>query len=245
MEDVRAILGRVPAAAWPTGSAVCVEPLAGACTVHGSGGMLTVVGRQAHDLPVDGRGGGGSRHARAAPSGWTPTAGRGPHRRRSAARGRDRGPEPVPGAGTGAGNSRRPASITCCGTTAPRRPGFSTWEEPTAGCSGGWLPHPAIEAEVVHAVRRELAQTVEDVLVRRFHLYYEHWTAGRLWPERVAELMGEELGWDPAPRPGGGGALPAFVRADGAPLRVNRSLAVSDHDRRSFRRSSRQSVKVQ
>ena len=28
-------------------------------------------------------------------------------------------------------------------------------------------PHPAIEAEVVHAVRRELAQTVEDVMVRR------------------------------------------------------------------------------
>ena len=35
-------------------------------------------------------------------------------------------------------------------------------------------PHPAIEAEVLHAVRRELAQTVEDVLVRRLHLYYEH-----------------------------------------------------------------------
>ena len=28
-------------------------------------------------------------------------------------------------------------------------------------------PHPAVEAEVVHAVRREMAQTVEDVMVRR------------------------------------------------------------------------------
>jgi glycerol-3-phosphate dehydrogenase len=59
-------------------------------------------------------------------------------------------------------------------------------------------PHPAIEAEVVHAVRRELAQTVEDVLVRRFHLYYEHPEHGAAAAGRVAELLGEELGWDPA-----------------------------------------------
>jgi glycerol-3-phosphate dehydrogenase len=59
--------------------------------------------------------------------------------------------------------------------------------------------HPAIEAEVVHAVRRELAQTVEDVLVRRFHAYYEHIEHGAPAAHRVAELMGEELGWD-APR---------------------------------------------
>jgi glycerol-3-phosphate dehydrogenase len=60
-------------------------------------------------------------------------------------------------------------------------------------------PHPAIEAEVVHAVRRELAQTVEDVLVRRFHLFYEHPDHGAAAAQRVAELMGEELSWD-APR---------------------------------------------
>jgi len=58
-------------------------------------------------------------------------------------------------------------------------------------------PHPAIEAEVIHAVRRELAQTVEDVLVRRFHLYYEHPDHGASVAYRVAELMSEELGWDP------------------------------------------------
>jgi glycerol-3-phosphate dehydrogenase len=56
--------------------------------------------------------------------------------------------------------------------------------------------HPAIEAEVVHAVRRELAQTVEDVLVRRFHQYYEQLEHGAPSAHRVAELMGEELGWD-------------------------------------------------
>ena len=59
-------------------------------------------------------------------------------------------------------------------------------------------PHPAIEAEVIHAVRRELAQTLEDVLVRRFHLYYEHPDQGVSVASRVAELMGEELGWDAA-----------------------------------------------
>jgi glycerol-3-phosphate dehydrogenase len=59
-------------------------------------------------------------------------------------------------------------------------------------------PHPSIEAEVIHAVRRELAQTVEDVLVRRFHLYYEHPDQGASVAHRVAELMGEELGWDSA-----------------------------------------------
>jgi glycerol-3-phosphate dehydrogenase len=57
-------------------------------------------------------------------------------------------------------------------------------------------PHPAIEAEVLHAVRRELAQTVEDVMVRRLHLYYEHPEHGVPAATRVAELMARELGWD-------------------------------------------------
>jgi glycerol-3-phosphate dehydrogenase len=57
-------------------------------------------------------------------------------------------------------------------------------------------PHPAIEAEVLHAVRRELAQTVEDVLVRRLHLYYEHPERGIPAARRVAELMAREHAWD-------------------------------------------------
>ncbi len=56
--------------------------------------------------------------------------------------------------------------------------------------------HPAIEAQVIHAARRELAMRVEDVLVRRLHLYYETADQGRIAAHRVAELMGEELGWD-------------------------------------------------
>jgi glycerol-3-phosphate dehydrogenase len=59
-------------------------------------------------------------------------------------------------------------------------------------------PHPAVEAEVVHAVRREMAQTVEDVLVRRIHLYYEAPDHGVQAARRVAELMARERGWDEA-----------------------------------------------
>ncbi|HET9038940.1 MAG TPA: glycerol-3-phosphate dehydrogenase/oxidase [Gemmatimonadales bacterium] len=57
-------------------------------------------------------------------------------------------------------------------------------------------PHPAVEAEVVHAVRREMAQTVEDVMVRRIHLYYEATDRGVSAARRVAELMARERGWD-------------------------------------------------
>ncbi|HEX3274047.1 MAG TPA: glycerol-3-phosphate dehydrogenase/oxidase [Gemmatimonadales bacterium] len=59
-------------------------------------------------------------------------------------------------------------------------------------------PHPAVEAEVVHAVRREMAQTVEDVLVRRTHVYYETVDRGVQAARRVAELMARERGWDEA-----------------------------------------------
>jgi glycerol-3-phosphate dehydrogenase len=75
-------------------------------------------------------------------------------------------------------------------------------------------PHPAIEAEVIHAVRRELAQTVEDVLVRRFHLYYEHPEQGAPAARRVAELMAEELGWDTARIQEEAERYRSFVRAN-------------------------------
>ncbi len=57
--------------------------------------------------------------------------------------------------------------------------------------------HPAIAAQVVHAVRRELACTVDDVLVRRLHLYYETPDGGRAAAAVTAKLMGELLGWSP------------------------------------------------
>jgi glycerol-3-phosphate dehydrogenase len=55
--------------------------------------------------------------------------------------------------------------------------------------------HAAIEAEVVYAARRELAQRVEDVLIRRIHLYYETSDRGRAAAVRTAELLGRELNW--------------------------------------------------
>ena len=55
--------------------------------------------------------------------------------------------------------------------------------------------HVAIKAEVVHCVRRELARTVEDMLVRRLHLFYETKDKGAASGAVVAEIMGSELGW--------------------------------------------------
>lgn len=57
--------------------------------------------------------------------------------------------------------------------------------------------HPAIEAEVVHIARREYAYRVEDVLVRRLHLYYETPDCGVAAAARVAQLLAQELGWEP------------------------------------------------
>ncbi len=56
--------------------------------------------------------------------------------------------------------------------------------------------HPAIEAEVIHTARRELARLVEDVLVRRIHLYYETPDRGAQAAPRTARLLGDELGWN-------------------------------------------------
>lgn len=58
--------------------------------------------------------------------------------------------------------------------------------------------HPAIIAEVVHAANRELARKVEDVLVRRLHLYYETSDHGVAAAAITARVMGAVLGWDPA-----------------------------------------------
>ena len=55
--------------------------------------------------------------------------------------------------------------------------------------------HPAIRAEVLHSVRRELARTVEDMLVRRLHLFYETRDHGANAAPLVADLMARELGW--------------------------------------------------
>jgi len=58
---------------------------------------------------------------------------------------------------------------------------------------------PDIAAQVVHAVRREMALTLEDVLFRRTGLGTAG-TPGDAAIAKVAALMGRELGWDRAER---------------------------------------------
>ncbi len=65
------------------------------------------------------------------------------------------------------------------------------------GLLGELVPgRPFIEAEVVWAVREELAMSVDDVLSRRFRLSMELPDRGAAIAPRVADLVGDELGWD-------------------------------------------------
>ena len=58
---------------------------------------------------------------------------------------------------------------------------------------------PALWAEVAHAVEREMAVRLSDVLVRRLHLFYATSDQGVPAARPVAEWLAEPLGWD-APR---------------------------------------------
>ncbi len=59
---------------------------------------------------------------------------------------------------------------------------------------------PYVWAEVAFAAEEELAQTVEDVLVRRVPLMLVGLDQGLDVAERTAELMAERLGWSPERR---------------------------------------------
>ncbi|MCA9729575.1 MAG: glycerol-3-phosphate dehydrogenase/oxidase [Candidatus Eisenbacteria bacterium] len=63
--------------------------------------------------------------------------------------------------------------------------------------STGWDPS-TIEASVRHAVRHQMARTVEDVLARRIRLLFVDAGAARIAAEPVARWMAEELGRDRA-----------------------------------------------
>ena len=56
--------------------------------------------------------------------------------------------------------------------------------------------HPVLEAEVIYAVRHELAERVIDVLARRMPLALLDTEAAKQAAPRVLEIMSEELGWD-------------------------------------------------
>ncbi len=57
---------------------------------------------------------------------------------------------------------------------------------------------PYLTAEVAHAVERELACTLSDVLIRRTHIAFETRDHGRGVAKRIAPLVGALLGWDDA-----------------------------------------------
>ena len=59
---------------------------------------------------------------------------------------------------------------------------------------------PYLKAEVVHAVRHEMALALEDVLGRRTHILDQMRDNGLEVAPEVAELMGAELGWADAER---------------------------------------------
>jgi glycerol-3-phosphate dehydrogenase len=59
---------------------------------------------------------------------------------------------------------------------------------------------PYVKAEVVWAVRREMARTVEDVLARRTRALFLNARAALEMAPTVADLMASELGWDKATR---------------------------------------------
>jgi len=56
--------------------------------------------------------------------------------------------------------------------------------------------HPMIRAEVVYAVREELAATVEDVLARRVGVQFYSWRSAREAAPEVGAILGAELGWN-------------------------------------------------
>lgn len=62
----------------------------------------------------------------------------------------------------------------------------------------GATPH--LEAEVAWAVREELAGSIEDILSRRMRLAMLLPDRGASIADRVDEIAGAELGWDPAGR---------------------------------------------
>ena len=59
---------------------------------------------------------------------------------------------------------------------------------------------PEVWAEVEHAVEREMAARLTDVLIRRLHLFYEDPAHGSTVSTAVAARLAELLGWDKARR---------------------------------------------
>jgi glycerol-3-phosphate dehydrogenase len=57
---------------------------------------------------------------------------------------------------------------------------------------------PYMEAEVAYAAREEMVLTLADFMVRRSLIFYEDREQGLGCMDKVAEILGRELGWDEA-----------------------------------------------
>lgn len=55
---------------------------------------------------------------------------------------------------------------------------------------------PFLKAEVVYAVREEMALSIRDFLARRIRLEFSNWEASKQAALVVAALMGKEMGWN-------------------------------------------------
>ena len=55
--------------------------------------------------------------------------------------------------------------------------------------------HPFIKAEVVYAIRTEMAQNLPDILMRRIRLGLVDWRAALEALPATAELLAAEMGW--------------------------------------------------
>ena len=76
---------------------------------------------------------------------------------------------------------------------------------------------PVVAAEVIHAVRNELARTVADFIVRRTALSWRYPVEAASAAARVADLMRSELRWDAARHEAElGGFRTALARAQAA-----------------------------
>ncbi len=84
------------------------------------------------------------------------------------------------------------------GTDAPAVAALITADIALANPIAETLPY--IGAEVIWAVRNEMAMTLEDVLSRRTRAHLQNARATAAAAERVADLMAAELGWDVALR---------------------------------------------
>jgi glycerol-3-phosphate dehydrogenase len=56
----------------------------------------------------------------------------------------------------------------------------------------------AIRAEAVYAIREEMAQTIEDILLRRIGVQFHSWKEAALAAPVVGHLLARELGWNDA-----------------------------------------------